>query len=463
MRPDAMYELNDTIAAISSPASDRLVIIRISGPDTIEHLNKFFSPELSQNQHGIFNGKITIPQVPHIDAAVYLFAARRSYTAENLAEIHFYGNPALTEEIMRKFLSSGVRLARPGEFTARAYLNGRMDLSQAEAVNKIITGGNRFQLNAAQKLLAGRLTRTVSQASQQILDCLTLIEAAMDFSQEDIEFITKDQAQKTLNQIKNNLEELISTAISYENTIDLPAVGIAGSPSAGKSSLLNALLGQQRSIVSSQPKTTRDVLSGIIELEHCRCIVFDCAGLLAAPKTQIDSLAQQAALNALQNAELTIFCVDASKQDLTEDLAIRNLIIPKNFIALAAKCDLLDETRLNRRLAELKEKFGSDFLPSSSKNSLGLDTLRKTVDSVIIGEGCDEYQTACVAVNARHKHSVTQAVENLRNAVTHIKSGSDEIAAMMLRAAHQAISSIAHEHLDEKILDKIFGEFCIGK
>lgn len=460
-----MYDLKDTIIAVSSPSSYGRVIIRISGSDAITKLNQFFKPSVCQEQPGIIHGKIAPADNLEIDAAVYLFAAGRSYTNELLAEIHLYTNPSVTEALIECFLACGVRLASPGEFTARAYLNGKMDLSQAEAVNKIITGGNRFQLDAAQKLLQGRLTSTVSLASKQMLDCLSLIEAGLDFSQEDIDFISSDEASKRLAEIKKNLQELLDGSVSYENTLDLPAVGIAGAANAGKSSLLNALLCQDRSIVSSQPKTTRDILSGVLELEHCRCVIFDCAGLLARPDSQIDELAQEAAVSAINNAELVIFCVDAAKENFDEDIAIRNLISPKKLVVIAAKCDLLKKDRLDERLGFLKEKFGAVFLPTSSKAAIGLDKLKKSID-VAIGQsaqGSNESQRVSVALTARHKRSISQAIENLFSAADEIKNNNNEVAAMMLRAAMQAVSGISREHIDEKILDKIFGEFCIGK
>ncbi len=460
-----MYDVKDTIIAVSSPSSNERVIIRISGSDAIAKLNQFFKPSVCQEQPGIIHGKISPADGLEIDAAVYLFISGHSYTNELLAEIHLYTNSSVTEALIERFLACGVRLASPGEFTARAYLNGKMDLSQAEAVNKIITGGNRFQLDAAQKLLQGRLTSTVSTASRQMLDCLSLIEAGLDFSQEDINFISSDEASKRLAEIKKNLQELLDGSVSYENVLDLPAVGIAGASNAGKSSLLNALLGQDRSIVSEQPKTTRDILSGILELENCRCVIFDCAGLLAQPYGRIDELAQQAALRAIESAELTIFCVDAAKEFFDEDIAIRNLVSPKKIIAVAAKCDLLKKDRLNEKLGFLKQKFDTDFLPTSSKTAFGLDKLKKRIETIIAqsAQSRNESQRTFVALTARHKHSISEAIENLNSAVVQIMNGNNEVAAMMLRAAIQAVSGISREHIDEKILDKIFGEFCIGK
>lgn len=459
-----MYDFSDTIVAISSPAADKRVIIRISGPQATSNINQFFTASITENQHRITGGKIAVDKELKVDATLYLFAAGHSYTGERLIEIHLYTNPAVTESLMKNLLAVGVRPAEPGEFTARAYFNGRMDLAQAEAVNKVITSGNRFQLAAAEKLLAGRLTNTTSKAAAEIFDCLSLLEAGLDFSEEDIEFISRDEAVERLGKIKAMLEKLLAGGISYETVLDLPTVGIAGAVNAGKSSLLNALLGKSRSIVSPQSKTTRDILSGVLELEHCRCVLFDCAGLITEPQDQIDSLAQQAAIAALKDAEVTILCVDASKDDLTEDTQIRNLFEPKNLIAVATKSDLLSTSDINERISQLKTLFGCDFMPISSLTGFNLDELKTCIASRLIETQDAERTTQHgPALTARHKQSVSEALENISSAVDEIKIGNTEVAAMMLRAAHQAVSNITNEPIDEQILDKIFSEFCIGK
>jgi len=212
------------------------------------------------------------------------------------------------------------------------------------------------------------------------MDCLSLIEAGLDFSQEDIEFMTRPDAIERLDEIRSKLEELLSGSITYESMIDLPAVGIAGAPNSGKSSLLNRLLGKKRSIVSDQHKTTRDVLTGLLTLRHCRCVLFDCAGLVESPKNILDELAQQAATEALRNSSVVVFCVDISKTDYSEDTVIRQLIEPKVLIPVATKSDLLEKNVLAKRLSELKESFAADFLTTSAKTGKGTALLREKID-----------------------------------------------------------------------------------
>ncbi|MHC4482671.1 MAG: tRNA modification GTPase [Planctomycetota bacterium] len=506
-----MYQLNDTIVAVSSPTSEQRVIVRISGPDTIEVLRRIFRPSTTlpiadcrfaievqktkisnrksivvPGSAAISAGHLTVDPELRIDAKLYLFSGPHSYTGDEMGEIHICANLAVTGALMSNLLGKGLRTAGPGEFTTRAYLNGKMDLTQAEAVNEIIVSSNRFQLAASEKLLAGRLTQTTAKVDADIMDCLSLIEAGLDFSGEDIELQSEDRRQKAelrhltsvlccLSSVRNELERLLSGSISYEEVVDLPAVGIAGAPNAGKSSLLNKMLGKARSIVSEQRKTTRDVLTGLLALKHCKCVLFDCAGLTESPKNILDELAQQAAIEALQNSSLVIFCVDISKDHWAEDLSIRQLVEPEILIPVATKSDLLSEQLLAKRLSELNELFAGQFLSTSAKTGAGLEPLRDIIDAKLIEGshfanrrkmGPEKFEippTSGVALTARHRQGVVEAIENVSESISELKAGNDEIAALMLRAACQSLSTIEQQNIDERILERIFSRFCIGK
>jgi len=472
-----MYQMNDTIVAVGSPAPESRVIVRISGPETINAMNRILSPPIQRNRGGIFSGSVIIDDELKIGAKVYLFAAPHSYSGEDVAEIHVWTNSSVTEVLMNRLLGMGLRLAGPGEFTARAYLNGKIDLAQAEAVNEIITSSNKFQLAAAEKLLAGRLNETAEKIRSSLLDCLSRIEAGLDFSGEDIEFISRTEAIGKISAVKEELESLLAGSITCEKVADLPAVGIAGAPGVGKSSLLNKLLGRERSIVSDRHGTTRDVLTGVLTLKHCECVLFDCAGLMvrpcsplvAWPQTILDELAQQAAVEALRNTMVVVFCADISKTDWMRDVEIRRLIEPECLIAVATKSDLADEDESAKRLSALNELFGVEFISTSAKTGAGIELLKKVIDGRIIastvGKAAGEPQAARqeIALTARHRQAVTEAIELVRQAVEELKIDNDEIAAMLLRAACQAISDIERQNMDEQLLENIFKHFCIGK
>jgi tRNA modification GTPase len=466
-----MYELHNTIVAVSSPTSDQRVIIRITGPDTIDVCAQIFNPPNDPKSiHGgaspsLLSGFLAIDDELTIDVQLYSFPAPHSYTGEDVAEIHAYTNSAVTEVLISNLLDKGLRMAGPGEFTARAYLNGKLDLVQAEAVNEIIVSSNEYQLAAAEKLLDGRLGEMTSKLRADLLDLLSLIEAGLDFSGDDIEFIARDEAVKRIAVIKEHLEQLLSGGIRYESVIDLPAVGIAGAPNAGKSSLLNKLLGKERSIVSPRHKTTRDVLTGICTLPHCKCVLFDCAGLLIEAEDILDELAQQAAIEALRNSSVVIFCTDISKTDWSEDTAIRKLIEPKILVPVATKCDLIPDKFLPEQLATLNEIFGTDFLLASAQTGAGIEMLCQTIDGKLT-EKFEVPQTGGVALTARHRKAVTEAIGQISESVDELNAGNDEVAVMMLRATYQAVSEIEQpgaSHIDEQILGRIFSRFCIGK
>ena len=478
-----MYELSDTIVAVSSPTSNKRAIVRITGPETFDICRVGFGPPIESPTSGdgathsaslragptLLSGHLALDDELEIDAKLYLFRAPHSYTGDDVAEIHIYTNHAVTEAVVGNLLSADarIRMAEPGEFTARAYMNGKIDLAQAEAVNEIIVSSNEYQLAAAEKLLAGRLAETTTSLRENLMDCLGLIEAALDFSGEDIEFICRPEAVKRLAEIKDQLKQLLAGSISCESLIEMPAVGIAGAANAGKSSLLNKLLGKERSIVSAKHKTTRDVLTGLWTLAHCQCVLFDCAGLLTDADNILDELAQEAAIEALRNSDVVIFCTDISKPEWDVDLAIRKLIKPKVLVPVATKCDLLGEEVLSERLAKLNDLFGEEFMPISSQTGAAMELLGATIDKELIEE-FDVPRASAVALTARHKRAVAEAIENVGVSIDELKAGNDEVAAMTLRAAHRAVCDIESSAdgpapVDEQILEQIFSRFCIGK
>ncbi len=475
-----MYDPRDTIIAVSSPASGARSIVRITGPATVKICQQIFEPSDSSLVHHpsflsphLIRGRIIIDDDLDVDAVLYLFFAPHSYTGDDVAEIHIYAGQPVIEVLMNKLLNRGLRIAGPGEFTARAYLNGKIDLAQAEAVNEIIVSSNTFQLQAAQKLLDGRIGLTTEKLRSQILDCLSLLEAGLDFSGEDIEFMTKEEAIGKLSDIKEKLSQLLIESGRLESVIDLPAVGIAGSPNAGKSSLLNKLLGRPRSIVSPVRKTTRDVLTGELMLRHNRCVLFDCAGLVGYTKHDgrgtkdesiIDELAQQATIEALRNSDMVIFCVDISKTNWSEDISVRQLIT-KNTVFVATKCDLVVQVNLDDELCKLSSLFYSEFLPISAETGMGIEDLRDIIDKKLI-ENFRPPDFNGLALTSRHRQTITEAIENIESAVEELTAGQDEVAAMTLRAAYQHLGDIdwlGACRVDEQILQNTFSRFCIGK
>ncbi|MHC4265375.1 MAG: tRNA uridine-5-carboxymethylaminomethyl(34) synthesis GTPase MnmE [Planctomycetota bacterium] len=473
-----MYELTDTIAAVSSPGTEQKVIVRISGPRAIDVVNTIFEPKIERSARRLISGYLHVDDELSIEARLYVFRAPHSYTGQDLVEIHYFSNSAVTKlilDILLSYSEAGIRAAEPGEFTARAYMNGKLDLAQAEAVGEIIASSNRFQLAAAKELFTGQLAKRSEKIRSSIMECLSLLEVGLDFSGEDIEFISSQDAVRHIKGVKEDLEQLLAGGIRFETIVDLPAVAIVGAANAGKSSLVNSLLGTERSIVSQARKTTRDVLSGQLVLEHNCCVLFDCAGLLIETDNLLDELAQAAAVEAIRKSAVVVFCVDAAKTDLSEDLEVHKIIESKrgmgSLIAVAAKSDLINEKEIESRCSNLSKLFFHEFIPLSSKKDAGLEKLRSEIDDQILritvgnsGQGLDTRYS--ITLTSRHRQVVVEATENLGQAIGQLSLENEEVAVMFLRSTYQQLSEIRQpqvEDIDEQILGQIFSRFCIGK
>jgi tRNA modification GTPase len=459
------YDINDTIIAVSSgTTSSAKKIIRISGDKTFDILRTLTEDKHLPKQRKIVPALLKIAEDFASEAKLYLFPCPHSYTGENLAEIHLFGCDEIVELLFSKLLALGCRIAQAGEFTYRAYLNAKMDLSQSEAVAQIISSSNQYQLCAAQRLFGGSLEQKVCQIRQEILELLSLIEASLDFSTEDIELITTKKAVETTKKIHSELDGLLAGSITFEQIAGAPSVIIAGSANAGKSSLVNALIGTKRSIVSSQSGTTRDCLEHWLKLDKCDCVLFDCAGLVAEPTDIIQSLANTAVLKAINDSTVVIFCADITKEDYSTDLEILGRLSKKPVIYAATKCDLLTAGETEEKIALSKQLFGCDFVATSAKELLGLEKLRKLIQQNIITQTSDTAEAAeKTALTARHKQAVAEAIKNIENASVQLSQNNEEVAAFVLRSALQNLASFEAEHIDEAILETIFSQFCIGK
>jgi tRNA modification GTPase len=459
-----MFDLNDTIAAISSRASSDAVrsIIRISGPSAFEMVKSIFAGPLVTP--GLSSGFVQVDTDLSLRAKVYSYVSPHSYTGQDLVEIHLLANSIAAQALLQKILSCSARLAGPGEFTARAYLNGKMDLAQAEAVSAIISSSTNLQLAAAGRLFAGRLKETLDSARAQLLDLLSLIEAGLDFSTENIEFISSSQACTRVKAIEYQLSQMLELTVACQETLALAPVGIAGLSNAGKSSLLNSLLGSSRMIVSDTPATTRDVVTEVLRLEHCSCAVFDCAGFLARESGNVlDQLGKSASVNALSSARLVLFCVDLAKNDFSDDKAIFESIRPADFLLVATKSDLAGDPELKRKTGILKAAFGIEPVVTSSSQKQGLELLKKEIDSKLVISSSNSEAADAIGLNQRQRTWISEAVSNLALARQELESDNHELASMLLRNAYRTFGEIWPEAIDEAVLERIFSKFCIGK
>ncbi len=470
-----MYSPDDTIAAVSSPSllpgQAGRTILRISGDKAFSIFDGRFSIFCFENnskepphKRGIYPFRIHLPNGVWADGMAYCFVGPASYTGQDLVELHLTAAAPVAEQVYQQILNSGIRQAGPGEFTQRAYLNGKFDLSQAEAVMHIVAAGSQCQITAAQQLLGGGLATKTSQISNSLLDLLSLLEAGLDFAEEDIEFISPRQACDKITALSSQIQTLLDGAVRCEELMDLPSAGLAGLPGAGKSSLMNALTVSQRSIVSDSSATTRDVLTEYLELPGGRCILFDCAGLKEQQADALDQLANQAALGALQSAAAVIFCVDMTSQNPQDAAALFRQLGVKTCIAIGTKADKLDSRQRSQLQHKWKDLFGIDFLITSAKTGDGLDLLKTKLAETLLSalSGRDEADPQ-IAINLRHRQRLQSALKHLTQAAEEINNASSEVAALLVRQARQELAGLEHEHIDERILDVIFSKFCIGK
>ncbi|NQV32018.1 MAG: 50S ribosome-binding GTPase [Phycisphaeraceae bacterium] len=457
-----MFDLSDTVCAVASGPDSYRSIVRVTGDQALSLCEPLVRDSLQLTHNGLVRTQVAVADDLWVDAMVYVFLAPRSYTGQSLIELHVSVPSVLTQSLMDRLLDMGIRQAGPGEFTARAYLNGKLDLSQAEAVNDVISGTNALQLAAAERLLSGSLSRKIQQLQAELLDLISLLEAGMDFADEDIEFITQDQAQARIQSLLTHMQKLLDQSQRNDTLAHLPSVGIAGIPNAGKSSLFNALLGQDRSLVSSQHKTTRDVLAHRFSLAEGDCVLFDCAGLLRAPSHVLDRLAQQAAIESLRHCQWVLFCVDVTKSNWTDDLAVFALIPDCPVTVIPTKIDALTPEALSHQITLLKDLFNHPIQPVSSQSRQHLDDVVRVMNDGLFEKG-DAYQAPDITLlTARHRQVLSLAIESLKEAVELLLHDSDEVACMTLRATHQSLGQV-EQHIDEQVLDSIFSRFCIGK
>jgi tRNA modification GTPase len=457
-----MFDLSDTVCAVASGQDSYRSIVRVTGDEALTLSQPLVRGPLQRPRNGLVRTQVAVATDLWVAATVYVFLSPKSYTGQTLLEFHLDVPPVLTQSFMDRLLELGIRQAGPGEFTARAYLNGKIDLAQAEAVNDVISGTNVLQLAAAERLLSGSLSKKIQHIQADLLELMSLLEAGMDFTEEDIEFLTRDQAHRRAQSLLARMQQLLDQSQRNETLAHLPSVGIAGVPNAGKSSLFNALLGQDRSIVSGEHKTTRDVLAHRLSLPQGDCVLFDCAGLLQTPDQLLDRLAQQAAIESLKHCHLVLFCVDVTQTDWANDLAVFALIPECPVLVLPTKIDAVTSDALPDKVAQLKTLFETSMQPVSAHTEQHLDALTHRMNTALFESQALHQSPDVTLLTARHRQVLSHAIESITEVIELLSHHSDDVACMTLRATYQSLGQV-EQHIDEQVLDHIFSKFCIGK
>ena len=459
------WALEDTIAAISTPlGAGGIGVIRISGPQALTLAGKVFrrkgktDPLLS---HRFYLGEIIRPEGQTVLDEVFLVFMRRpkTYTREDVVEIQCHSGPLVIEEILQAVLQSGARLAEPGEFTKRAFLNGRIDLTQAEAVIDLLSSKTRQSLELANRQRSGKLAAEVRQMKEGLLDLLTLIEAGIDFSEEDIPEVDPQEILRRLQNDRDRLDALGNTYQEGKIYREGIAAVIIGKPNVGKSSLLNSLLREERAIVTAIPGTTRDVIEEIVNIQGIPLRLMDTAGLRPV-QDAIEEEGVRRTQDRLARADLVIWVLDGSEPLSSEDLAILPQVRLQKAIIAVNKNDLPQRIALE----ELREQFPEvPFIPISALFGSGIDSLKEAIRNLILNGKVDS-SAEVILSNLRHKLAVEEARESLSQALQGLGKGlSWEFITLDLRQALEALGDILGETAPEDVLDRIFEKFCIGK
>ncbi len=447
---------NDTIAALATPPGiGAISVIRVSGEESILFVDRIFKGKIKLtecNSHTIHYGKIFDTKNNLIDdVLVSVFINPNSYTGENSIEISTHGSSLIVEKILAALIECGIRLAEPGEFTKRAFLNGRLDLTQAEAVADVINSRTEASLRGARNQLDGLLSQKVEWMREMLINTSSLIELELDFAEEDIHFLSGNQILLNIESIKNEIDELLNS-YSFGRVIkDGVNVALVGKTNVGKSSLLNYLLKEARAIVSEVPGTTRDIIREDLNIDGILFKLFDTAGI----RTTDDIIEKEGVIRsreAVKNADIVLFMNDAVKgfsSELYDELA--EITSEDRIIKVFNKIDV---RKIEHSDADVK---------ISAKTGEGMELLFQKLKEKATGSQNYTEKTAIIT-NLRHYNALKSARDFLTNSENALKEKlSGEFIALDLHNAETALSEIIGKVTSEDILNNIFAKFCIGK
>lgn len=452
-----MYK-EDTIAAIATPAGEGgVAIVRLSGSDAERISREIFSRDAGTNgglrSHTLHHGIIRNPQTDRVLDEVLLAVMRRprSYTGEDVVEIHCHGGPFVARAILELVLARGARHAGPGEFTKRAFFNGRMDLAQAEGVLDLIRARTSEGMRVALEQARGGLSRWVGELREELIDILVQVEAAIDFPEEEIELLKRAALSAKISAFISKITVIINTYDWGRLFREGARVCIVGRPNVGKSSLLNALLGEERVIVTPVPGTTRDIIEESISLGGLPVALWDTAGVRESEE-EIEKIGVERTLTHLQKADAALVVLDGSLELTPEDEVVLAAAKSKKHLIVINKADLPEQLKLNS---------GIRTLTVSARTGEGLDLLKTTLRELLIDI---DATPEIVLTNLRHQASLERSRRSLEAAVGALGASlSPELIAVDLQEAKEALEEVIGVVSNDSILERIFAQFCIGK
>ncbi len=461
---------SDTIAAIATPLGEGGIgIVRISGQNALPILTAVFqrngqNPQGNIISHRLYQGQAIDPKTGKIlDEAVAAYMKNpKSYTGEDCAEISCHGGTALLTQVLEAVIETGARIAKRGEFTKRAFLNGKIDLIQAEAVIDLIKAKTKAGVYAAANQLKGKLSKEVSDTRGRLLNLLARIEASIDFP-EDVEEIAGETISRRIAEEKGKLGYILATADAGKILKEGFPTVIIGKPNVGKSSLLNALLREDRAIVTEIPGTTRDTIEEHINVKGLPLKIIDTAGVRTA-KDRIEEMGIERTKEAIEQAGLSLVVIDISEDLTREDADILGLAEGKKAIIVANKIDKAKSSIKEKNLAVAKKILkDSHIVEASALYGDGIAELEERIAG-LVSSGLEVDSDGPIITNIRHKESLTRAKEALGRAEESAAKGMQaDFIAIDLKTAAVALGEATGEEVSEEVLDRIFSEFCIGK
>ena len=453
----------DTIAAISTATGNGGIgIIRMSGKECFQILNKIFKPINANeeiNGYTMKYGHIIDENNNIIDEVlVSYFKAPKSYTTENMCEINSHGGFIVERRILEECLKNGAIMAEPGEFTKRAFLNGRIDLIQAESVIDLINSKSEKEAKASISQLEGNLSKNINEIKENLLDLMADVEASIDYPEYDIEEVTNNKILSVINVIKIKLEKLSSSFKNGKFLREGIKTAIVGKPNAGKSSLLNNILNEERAIVSDKKGTTRDTIEEFVTINCISLKLIDTAGIRNTTD-EIEKIGVEKSKKIIDNAELVIAIFDGSQTLENEDYEILNLIGNKNAILLVNKMDIVDGSLVINEL----QKYNKDIIKISAKTGDGVEKLYDRIYEMYKINDI-ELDDGEILTNIRHKGQIDEAIKSINAVKDTIDNHMPvDIIEIYLKQVLADLGKITGDDISEDIINEIFSKFCLGK
>ncbi|KEH96683.1 tRNA uridine-5-carboxymethylaminomethyl(34) synthesis GTPase MnmE [Clostridium massiliodielmoense] len=455
----------DTIAAIATNLGESGVsIIRVSGDKALSIVSSIFSGKNDRKlddirtysmRYGFIIDKDTKEKLDEV--IVSYMKGPRSFTAEDVVEINCHGGVVVTKRILEEVVKAGARLASPGEFTKRAFLNGRIDLSQAEAVIDLISAKTELSAKSALEQSEGKLSREIGKIRNKLLEIIASIEATVDYPEDDLEEVTSEKGRESVSKLVDEIDSLLAHADEGKILREGLNTVIVGKPNVGKSSLLNALLMETRAIVTDVPGTTRDVIEEYMSIEGIPIKIVDTAGIRDTDDV-VEKIGVEKSREKINTSDLTVLVLDNSRSLDNEDKEIINFIKDKKYIVLLNKVDL--ESKIDKEaLKELNSKY---IIEISAKTGSGLDKFKEVIKELFFSGKVTSKDV--MITNTRHKEALIRAKDSLEASKNALEDTfAIDLASIDLRNAWKSLGEINGDTVEEDIIDKIFSKFCLGK